>query len=132
MATSILWEPHAVACHASGELSVDDIAELNHAAYNDPRYPAISSLLLDFSQVTSTSITVADVTIFASADHLFGQLNQPRRMAIIFPPIPLFLQLAEHYRTEILDTPLEIAFFESKSAARNWLSWETAKRGEIN
>jgi hypothetical protein len=75
MSASILWEPRAVVCHADGVLSVDDIHPLNADTYDDPRFEHVDSVLIDFSQVTSTTITDTDVVILASADHLYGQLE---------------------------------------------------------
>lgn len=132
MSTSILWEPHAVVCHADGVLSVDDIHRFNTDTYNDPRFEHVSSMLIDFSQVTATTITDADVVILASADRLYGQLDHPRRMAIACSPDIKLRQLAEHYQHELKDTALEIQFFDNKTAARNWLSWEIVEHGEIS
>jgi hypothetical protein len=133
MPTSILWEPHAVVCHADGALSVDDIHQLNTDTFGDPRFEHVDSVLIDFSQVTSTTITDTDVVILASADHLYGQLDHPRRMAIACnPDIIKLRQLAEHYQLEVKDTPIEIQLFDNKTVARNWLSWEIVEHGEIS
>ena len=132
MSTSILWEPHAVVCHADGVLSVEDIHQLNADTFGDPRFETVDSVLIDFSQVTSTTITDADVVILASADHLYGQLGHPRRMAITCHPDIKLRQLAEHYQREVKDTPIEIQLFDDKAAARNWLSWEIVKHDEIS
>jgi hypothetical protein len=88
-------------------------------------------VLIDFSQVTSTTITDTDVVILASADHLYGQLDHPRRMAIACNPDIKLRQLVEHYQLEVKDTPIEIQLFDDKTAARNWLSWEIVEHGEI-
>lgn len=132
MPTSILWEPHAVVCHADGELTVDDIYELNTKTFNDPRFEHIDSVLIDFSQVIETTINDTDVVILASADHIYGHLNHPRRMAIICNPHVKLQQLAEHYKREVSDTPIEIQLFDHKTEARNWLSWEIVEHGEIS
>jgi hypothetical protein len=133
MSASILWEPRAVVCHADGVLSVDDIHQLNADTYDDPRFEHVDSVLIDFSQVTSTTITDTDVVILASSDHLYGQLNHPRRMAIACnPDIIKLRQLAEHYQLEVKDTPIEIQLFDNKTVARNWLSWEIVEHGEIS
>jgi hypothetical protein len=132
MPASILWEPHAVVCHVDGVLSIDDIHQLNAGTYDDPRFEHVDSVLIDFSQVTSTTITDTDVVILASSDHLYGQLDHPRRMAIVCNPDIKLRQLAEHYQLEVMDTPIEIQLFDDKTAARNWLSWEIVAHGEIS
>jgi SpoIIAA-like len=132
MATKILWEPHVVVCHADGKLSIDDITQLNDETFSDPRFSEVESVLVDFSEVTSTSITNVDVTIFASSDRLYGQLDHPRRMAIVVDPQLQLRQLSELYQREVEDTPLEIEFFADKTSARNWLSWVIAENGELS
>lgn len=122
MATSILWEPRLIVCHADGRLTIDSVNSLRSAAFDDPRYSDIDALLLDFSDVRSTTISSSDVSIFASADHLYAQLEHPRRMAILCPSNSKLRQLAEQYRREVSDRPLAIAFFKDKAAARDWLS----------
>ena len=132
MPTSILWEPHAVVCHADGVLSVNDIHQLNANTFTDSRFESINSVMIDFSQVTSTTITDADVVILASADRVYGQLDHPRRMAIVCDPGMKLRQLSEHYQREVKDTPIEIQLFDDKAAARNWLSWEIVEHGDIS
>ena len=132
MPTSILWEPHAVVCHADGVLSVDDIHQLNANTFSDPRFNCVDSVMIDFSQVTSTTITDTDVVILASADHFYGQLDHPRRMAIVCDPGMKLWELSKHYQREVNDTPIDIQLFDDKISARNWLSWEIVEHGEIS
>lgn len=132
MPTRVLWEPQVVLILGHGELSVSDIHQHNNIVYNDPRFKEIDSMILDFSDVTSTTITTSDVSIMASSDHIFGQLDHPRRMAIISKPNTVLRKLTEHYQHETMDTSLTISFFDNRISARNWLSWEIVNHWEIN
>jgi len=132
MAIRILWEPHVLVCHLSGTLSVDDIHTLNNDTYNNPLYKSIGGVILDYNEVTATTISHADVSIIASADHLYGQLDRPRCMAIICKPNSRLRQLAQQYRNETSETSLEIAFFDNRVSARNWLAATIIEHGEIS
>lgn len=132
MAIRILWEPHVVVCHVSGTLSVEDIQQLNNHTYNNPLYKSIGGVILDYSEVTVTTITSADASIIASSDHLYGQLDRPRCMAIICQPNSKLQQLAQQYCNETSDTSLEIALFDNKVTARNWLAATIIEHGEIS
>ena len=132
MPSVILWEPHVVVCRAYGELTHTDVHQHSDIAYNDPRFWGISCILLDFSAVTATTISHSDVTILANSDRVHGQLDRPRRMAIVTPPGSIIRTLCEHYQQELADTLLQIVLFDKCSAARGWLSQESNNHEELS
>ncbi len=120
MAHQTLWEEKGISWEFSGEVTDEELTNLNTESYGDPRFLGIKYQIVNFLKVREFNATIHTIAKVAEMDKGVWQKNSGIKVAIIASKL-VIKGWARVYVLEAGRDMWEVNIFEDEVSAREWL-----------
>jgi len=119
MSHTLNWEGNGVYWKYSGDVTGAEILSASTEIYGDPRFDILKYKLVDFSDVTSITISEEEIKLITFQHAAAAQSNPRIKNAIIINKNDERAKLFVHYLST--NSNWEVAAFSSLEEANQWL-----------
>jgi len=121
MSHSITWENEGVYRRFKGLVTGEEILESNFTLQSDARFTDIDYVINDFTDVSESTVTVADTNAYAITDEIASNKKPTLNIAIVVTRKELF-DMADTYCDLMKTMKFDAKIFKTTEQARRWAS----------